>query len=94
MAGHYTTTVTARIESADPDKVYNLVRAFLRHTDDQRVFIELDGNLLIEKRTKSISYETLGNKEFTALAQAIEEIIETEIGIAPEKLLRETERAA
>jgi hypothetical protein len=93
-AGHFTVTTTARIESHDPDKVYALVRAFLRHSEDHRLFIELDGNLLIEKRTKSIDYNSLSSSEFSRLKDAVCEIIEMEIGVAAEKLLSETEKAA
>lgn len=93
-AGHFTVTTTARIESADPDKVYALVRAFLRHSEDHRLFIELDGNLLVEKRTKSIDYASLDSAEFSKLKDAVCEVIEVELGVAAEKLLSEAERAA
>lgn len=93
-AGHFTVTTTARISSSDPDKVYGLVRAFLKHSEDVRLFIELDGNLLVEKRTKSIDYASLGSSEFSRLKDEVCLLIEEEIGIAAEKLLRETEKAA
>ena len=93
-AGHYTVTTTARIESADPDKVHALVRAFLRHSKDDKLFLELDGSLLIEKRTKSIDYASIAPAEFGRLVDAIAEIIEAEVGIAADKLLRGAERAA
>ena len=93
-SGHFTVTTQARIASADPDKVFALMRAFMRHSEDHKLFVELDGNLLIEKRTKSIDYNSLGPAEFGKLSDAVAEIIEQEIGIAAERLLRESERAA
>ncbi len=93
-ANHFTVTTTARIESSDPDKVYALVRAFLKHSEDHRLFIELDGNLLIEKRTKSIDYNSLDSSEFSRLKDAVCDVIEIELGVAAEKLLSETEKAA
>ena len=93
-ANHFTVTTTARIASSDPDKVYGLVRAFLKHSTDERLFIELDGNLLIEKRTKSIDYASMTSSEFSRLKDDVCMLIEEEIGIAAEKLLSETEKAA
>lgn len=93
-AGHFTVTTTARILSADPDKVFALMRAFLRHSDDHKLFVELDGNLMVEKKTLSIDYETLGPAEFCRLKDAVCDIIKLETGMDAEQLLRETERAA
>lgn len=93
-ADHATVTTTARIQSADPDKVFALVNAFMRNSEDERLFIELDGELLIQKRTLSIDYDTLGPAEFGRLKDAVCEIIEAEVGIPAERLLKETEAAA
>lgn len=93
-AGHFTVTTTARITSADPDKVFALMSAFMRHSDDHTLFVELDGNLMVEKKTLSIDYATLGPAEFGRLKEAVCEVIEAEMGIAAEKLLSEAERAA
>lgn len=94
QAGAFVVTKTARILSADPDKVYALMRAFLEHSDDEKLFIELDGNLLIEKKAKSVAFSEMSQKEFADLAQAVEEIIEAELGVSASELLREHERAA
>lgn len=87
-------TKTARIMSADPDKVYGLMRAFLQHSDDMKLFIELDGNLLIEKKAKSVAFDSMSQNEFSDLCKAVEDVIEVELGLSAEKLLRENEKAA
>jgi hypothetical protein len=95
MSGHFTVTKQARINSMDPDKVYALMCAFFQHSEDTTLFNELDQNLLIQKKTKSISYEAIKESvEFSRLKDVVCEIIENETGVAPDKLLRETERAA
>lgn len=94
QAGAFDVTKTARIMSADPDKLYALMLAFLQHSDDEKLFIELDGNLLIEKKAKSIAYDEMPQEEFNKLVNDVSEIIEAAIGVDAEKLLRETERAA
>jgi len=93
-AGNFSITKQARIESTDPHKLYALMSAFMRHSEDHTLFVELDGNLLIQKKVGSVSYEAMGPTEFGRLKDAVCEIIEAEIGIAAEKLLSETERAA
>lgn len=45
-------------------------------------------------RPKSIDFESMDQKDFGELRQAVEEVIESIIGVDAEKLLRETERAA
>ena len=87
-AGHYTVTKTARIESTDPDKAYMLVSSFLRPSKDTTLFLELDGNLLTQKQTRSISYASLGPAEFGRLKDAVCEIIEAELNVTAEQLLQ------
>ena len=93
-AGHHTVTTTARIESADAEKVHALLLAFIRHSEDHRLFIELDGNLVTEKRTRSIDYRSMGSADFSRLKDAVCDIIKEETGMEAEQLLRETEKAA
>lgn len=93
-ADHYTVTTTARIKKVEPEMAYQLVRAFLKHSEDERLFLELDGNLLIEKRTKSICYDAMDSREFSRLKDTVCDIIKEETGMDAEQLLRETERAA
>ena len=93
-ADHFTVTTQARISQHDPEATYQLVRAFLKHSEDERLFLELDGNLLIEKRTKSIDYDTLDSAAFSNLKDAVCDIIKAETGMEAEQLLRETEKAA
>ena len=94
QAGHYTVTTTARIQSADPDKVFALMSAFMRHSEDDRLFVDLDGPLLVQKRTKSIDYDAMGSADFSRLKDAVCDIIKAETGMDAERLLRETEKAA
>lgn len=94
-AGLFTVTKQARITSTDPDKLYALMSEFFKHSKDTTLFNELDGNLLIQKQVKSIAYEAIKESaEFSRLKDAICEIIEIEVGVAAEKLLRESEKAA
>lgn len=93
-AGKFEVKKQARILTADPDKVYGLMRAFLQHSDDNKLFIELDGNLLIEKKADSIAFDEMPQDEFNKLVNDVSEIIEAAIGVDAEQLLRETERAA
>lgn len=85
---------TARIESTDPDKLYALFCAFMKHSEDNNLFLELDGNLLIEKKAHSIAFEAMSQHDFNKLNEAIAEIIEIEVGVSVEKLLREKDKAA
>jgi len=94
-AGHFVVTKTARIRSNDPEKVYALVSAFMRESDDEKLFLELDGELLIQKRVRSISdNEDISTAEFSKLQDAVCDIIEMETGVEAVRLLKETERAA
>lgn len=93
-AGKFTIKQTARIESTDPDKLYALFCAFLRHSDDDNLFLDLDGNLLVEMKADSISYDNMDQAAFNELSNTVAEIVEAEIGVSAEKLLRENERAA
>lgn len=94
-AGLFTVTKQLRIRSMDPDYAYMTIRALFEHSEDTTLFLELDGNLLTQKKVKSIAYEAMKESaEFSRLKDAICEIIEIEVGVAPEKLLRESEKAA
>lgn len=94
QAGWGEPEVTARIESADPQKVYDLLSAFVGKTVDDAVFLHLKGNRLTQTRVKSISFEAMGPKEFSELVHAVEAVIEGETGLIPQRLLEETRKAA
>ena len=55
---------------------------------------KLHGDTLVIFRPKSISFNKLGHKEFCRLNDEVDAVIEAEIGIKAERLLRETEKAA
>lgn len=93
-AGFFDVVKMVRVESMDADKLYHLLCAMLKHSDDEKLFLDIDGNLITEMKTRSISYGAMGHNEFAALAQAVEEIIEAELGVSADKLLRETDKAA
>lgn len=94
QAGRFDVVKSARILSTDPDKVFALMKAFLAHSDDEKLFIELDGNLLIEKKAWSIAYDEMDQAEFNRLVNDVTEIIENAIGVSAEKLLKESREAA
>lgn len=52
------------------------------------------GTLVHEYRPKSINWEKMDQRTFSPIAQAVDEIIEAEIGVPTDRLLRETEAAA
>lgn len=94
VEGGYVVTKSWRITSTDPEKVYGLMCAFLKASDDENIFVELDGNLLMQKKAKSIAFGEMSQSDFSALAQGVEAIIEITLGVSAEQLLKETERAA
>ena len=53
-----------------------------------------DGGSIAVYRAKSIKWSELPQKDFAPLAEAVEQIIEAELGVDAETLLREQERAA
>lgn len=62
--------------------------------DDEFTFERAHNNSIAVFKPRSISFDTLDQKGFSALREAVEEVIEGEVGITVEELLRETERAA
>jgi len=49
--------------------------------------IEVDGNVITIRRSKSIRYEAMGAKAFTKLDQTINEVAYAMTGIDPEELI-------
>src|SRR5262245_23774520 len=67
-AGHFVVTKHIRITRVDPPKdLYDLCLALMAHSEDETLFLELDGDLLIQKKALSIAYEKLDSKEFSRL---------------------------
>lgn len=61
---------------------------------DGYAFIRPHGYGLAVFKAKSIAWDKIGQKEFNAVRDAVEAVIKAELGIDPETLLKETERAA
>lgn len=93
-AGKFTVTKTVRFESVDPVKGYWVMRALLDNCEDDRMFLELDGDVLIQKRALSVAHDAMDQKEFNELQDAVEALLQERFGFSVEKLLIETERAA
>lgn len=92
-AGRFTIVKTIRVESVDPDKLAALLTAVLRNSDDDKLFIEADADLIVVKRADSISYEKLGHADACKLFDEIAAVLHRE-GMDAEQLLREAEKAA
>lgn len=92
-AGRFAVRKTARIESADPAKVYALIKAFLDGAGSD-LFLELHDNRIVELQAETICFDAMGPADFSRLKDEVCAVIETEIGISADQLLKETERAA
>lgn len=56
---------------------------------DQYTFRRVQGYTVLELKPKSISFETLSQREFNAIRDAVTEVIENVIGVTAEQLLNE-----
>ena len=92
-AGYFQVEKTIRLDGIDSDKLFAILSAVLRTSEDIKQFIELDGTLLVVKRVGSIGYEGLGHSEACALFNEIDAVLHAR-GFSAEKLLSETEKAA
>lgn len=61
---------------------------------DEHAFERTHGGKVAVFKPRSINFETLDQKAFGALREAVEEVIEGELGVPVETLLREHGRAA
>ena len=62
--------------------------------DDEFTFERAHNNSIAVFKPRSIAFDTLDQKGFGALREAVEEVIEGELGITVDQILKETERAA
>ena len=53
-----------------------------------------DGGSVVVYRARSIAWDKLDQKAFAPVAEAVEAVIEAELGVDADTLLKETERAA
>lgn len=57
-------------------------------------FIRVHGDRIIVFTPKSISWDSIGQKAFNDVRDAVTAVIEAELGVTADKLLKETEAAA
>lgn len=62
--------------------------------DDEFAFERAHNNTIAVFKPRSIAFDTLDQKGFGTLREAVEEVIEGELGVSVDQLLKETERAA
>jgi hypothetical protein len=87
-AGHFDVVKTIRCETADPVALTALLTAVLRACDDEKSFIEAEGNVVTVKRALSISYSMLSHLAACGVFSSIDDVLEAE-GFDPEKMLEE-----
>lgn len=94
QAGYYHVVKTIRCNSVHPQYLAPLLEAVIRTSDDDRQFIEIDGDTVVVKRTDSIAYRKLPHHSACALFSDVDEVIHKELGVHPDKLLKEERQAA
>jgi len=93
-AGHFDVVYTKQIRSVPADKLAGLLTAVLLLSKDSRLFVEADADQLVVMAARSIKYSELPQREASMLFDAIGDVISAEIGLEPEQLLKEHEKAA
>lgn len=92
-AGYSDVVKTIRVQSVEPHHLETLLTVILRTSDDERTFIELDGELITVTKAHSIAYHKMPQRDFAKLCTEIDAVIETETGLKPRDLLRESQAA-
>lgn len=96
-AGKFDVAKNIRVHSVDAIALQALLEGVLRTSDDERLFIDIDGDLITVKRAHSIKTtgpDAMPQREFAQLCSEVDAVVSTEIGIEPEKLLKAHEAAA
>lgn len=93
-AGHFTVEKTIRCNDVDPKRLATVLTAVMLSSEDERLFIEVEGPCVYVKRALSVSYGTLAHLNACAIFTAVEQVVEAEIGIGADRLLEEMENAA
>jgi hypothetical protein len=93
-AGHFTVTKTIRVRKVEPKELADLLTAVLRTSEDDKIFVDADADLIVVKRANSIAYEKLLHLPACRLFDEVSDIIEAETGIKGETMLKEHEKAA
>lgn len=87
---------TIRVRSVESTALQALLESVLRVSDDERLFIEIDGDLITVRRAHSIKTtgpDAMPQREFSVLCDEIDGVLRAN-GFDPDQLLREYERAA
>lgn len=93
-AGHFTVVKTIRIESAvEPSKLAAVLTAVLRSSEDDKMFVDVDGALVTVRRANSINHSDLSHLAACALFQEVDDVLHV-YGLSAEELLREARNAA
>lgn len=94
-AGHYDVT-TIPIEDGHPAvaKLATLAAEAAIKAAGTHAFVRPHGSALAVFAAKSIAWDKLSQRDFSPIRQAVEDIIEAEVGVPVDRLLKEHERAA
>lgn len=92
-AGKFDVAKNIRVHSVDAIALQALLEGVLRTSDDERLFIDIDGDLITVRRAHSIKFKSMPQNEFAKLCDEVEAVISAE-GMDPQQLLKETASAA
>ena len=93
QAGRFDVVKHIRVHSVDPTALHAVLTAVMAQSDDARLFIDLDGDLITVRKAHSIKFKSMPQNEFAKLCDEVEAVIASE-GMDPQQLLRETASAA
>lgn len=83
-----------RVHSVDAIALQALLEGVLRTSDDERLFIDIDGDLITVRRAHSIKFKSMPQNEFAKLCDEVESVIASELGMEAQALLKGHEAAA
>lgn len=94
QAQHFQAVKTIRCNDGDVKRLTAVLTAVLRTCEDDKVFVEADGQCVIVKRALSIAYDKLPHLQACRLFDDVADVIRVETGIEPDQLLSDRRRAA
>jgi len=96
-AGHHE-VITIPVEYAEDQpamlRLVTLTVEAAMKAADGYTFVRPHGSAIAVFKARSIAWHKLGQKDFGAIRSAVEDVIEAEIGVPADKLLKDHERAA
>jgi hypothetical protein len=95
-AGRFDVVRNIRVHSVDAIALQALLEGVLRTSDDERLFIDIDGDLVCVRKAHSIKTtgaDAMPQREFSILCDEIDSVLRAE-GFDPDQLLKETASAA